>query len=44
MLGYCAWSGEPITDEYTYYIDDEGNMFCEKEYAIKFHGIVEMND
>lgn len=44
VLGHCAECGEEITDEYVYYVDDEGNMFCVKDCAIKYHGIVEMNN
>ena len=44
IIGRCAEVGcqEIMTDDYTYYVDYEGNIFCSHECALKFYGVREI--
>lgn len=44
IIGRCAEVGcqEIMTDDYTYYVDYEGNIFCSHECALKFYGVREV--
>lgn len=44
IIGRCAEVGcqEILTDDYTYYSDFEGNLFCSHECALTFYGVREV--
>lgn len=39
--GYCPQCYKALRDDYTYYVDNEGNKFCSEACAIQNHGIIE---
>lgn len=39
VVGKCVYCNEEITAAYEYYTDNEDNMFCSTECALKYHGI-----
>ena len=39
--GYCPVCYKALRDDYTYYVDNDSNIFCSEECAVKFHGIIE---
>lgn len=39
IRGHCDVCGEELREDYEYYTDEEDNVFCSKECAIKYHGI-----
>lgn len=41
IMGICANCGEELRADYTYFKDDECNVFCGQECAAKYHGIRE---
>jgi hypothetical protein len=43
-IGECAEEscGELITDDYLYYKDNENNVFCSSDCAMKYYGIEEI--
>lgn len=41
VMGYCTKCGESLRYDYTYFSDNEGNTFCDKECAMKHYGIEE---
>lgn len=44
IIGRCAAVGckDILTDDYTYYSDFEGNLFCSTECALEWHGVAEV--
>lgn len=41
LIGSCDTCGDDITDAYEHYTDNYGNLFCSRECALKYHGIIE---
>lgn len=41
IVGSCSQCNEDIRSDYTYWIDEAGNLFCSEECALKFYNIRE---
>lgn len=39
IRGHCDRCGEELREDYEYYIDEEDNLFCSEDCALKYHGI-----
>lgn len=43
VFGYCEHCGENITDEYEeYYVNDDGEVFCNVECVCEHYGLVKV--
>lgn len=43
-VGKCKWCNDEIYSCYEIFCDNEANIFCSKDCAIKFHGIKEIDE
>lgn len=41
VMGNCMTCGEELREDYTYFGDRDGNVFCSLDCAVKFCGIEE---
>lgn len=41
IMDNCVVCDESLREDYTYFEDSDGNIFCSQECAVKYHGIEE---
>lgn len=41
IIGVCAECGENLRADDLYAVDNDGNVFCDEDCAIEYHGIEE---
>lgn len=41
IMGICVKCGENLREDYGYFEDSYGNVFCSQECAVNYHGIEE---
>lgn len=39
--GHCLQCGLELREDYSYYVDNESNLYCSEECAVQNHGIIE---
>lgn len=42
VIGYCTECGDKITDDFRYYCDSDGNLFCSKECVLEHFDVTVM--
>lgn len=39
VRGYCQQCGEELREDYEYYTDEIGNIFCSEDCALEYYGV-----
>jgi len=41
IRGHCLQCGLELREDYSFYVDNESNLYCSEECAVQNHGIIE---